>query len=459
MSVRRILLVVFGVGTVCGYALLPVADMLSTPGRPPSALFGVAGMVITFSALGALITAFKHAEALNRDPGGWALASFLFPYVVPFVLASRKRISFNPGRAARRRIRVIGDEVVVRTGVFGSVRLSLANLRLVTLSAPAGESRWKWKPSLGPLALESRRGIEFHHLDLMTDGNEQALLTHYRRVFDELKDRKGRMLPDRKRLKVMSIVKLHLEGYDTTRAQVTFEDILSATDDLLAALHATRARRVERLHTWLATSPEVIVGTALTKSGRATLSHKGIRCGKELLPWQGVKSVGITERSIEIELREPPSRWARTWSIPVAKSSFMTAAADFFFWLHLARSANAEAPNADQYDAIVSLLDGKGVCTGCNTIGDIVPGRPSVCCQKPELSFRRAEKMRTCSRCGTGLSDETFGLDTQMGELIARNGFVCPACGLSACLPCTTTNASDHAVFSCACGAPLAIRL
>jgi hypothetical protein len=459
MNVRRVLLIVFGVGAVCGYALLPLAGMRSVPGGPASPLFGVAGMLVTVSALGALITGFKQAEAQNRDPGLWAFAAFLLPCLVPFVLASRQRVTFDPGRSARRKIRVAGDELVVRTGLFRRVRLPLAGLRLLTLSAPAGESRWKWKPTLGPLAFESRRGIEFHELDLMSDADARALLAHYLRVFEELKDKRGSLLPDRKRLEVMALAKLHLAGYDSTEVQITFKDILCATDDVLAALEMARRRRIERLKAWLATQPEIVLGTGLTKSTRVAVSGAGIRRGTDVLPWRGVKSVGITEGRIEVELREPPSRWVRTWSIPVAKKSTLTAAAHFFFWLHLETAAHPDALDAGQHDRLAALLDGKAVCTGCNTVQEVTAGGLSACCQKLELRFRRADRNQKCSGCGTGLSDQAFGVETQLGDLIASHGFVCSVCGLGNCLGCTTKDASGEPAFTCACNAPLAIRL
>jgi hypothetical protein len=461
MKAKKVLLIGFGVGAICGGALLPLAASRSVPGGPPSDLFGVGGMLLSFSSMGALVTAYRQADELNRNPGAWGLASFLFPWAVPFALVFQKEGIYDPGWTARRKIRVADGQLTVRTGLLSSVRLRLDGLRLLSLTAPGGKTQWRWKPAQGPLTFESRSQVEFHPLDLMTDEDQRTLLSHYLKLFREgLTDKKGKLLPERKRLEVMTLFHLHLKGYDEREVTVTLKDVLAAGDDVLFALQDARVRRIQQLQEWLATNPEVAVGNAFPKSQRPVLSEKGIRLGKEFLPWEGIKALRVVEKSgVEVELRDPPSRWTRTRTLTAKQELVLAAAADVSFWADLHRFGNAAVVAGIEHDELAGLLDGMAVCTVCNTIRDAVPGQESECCHRLQVRFRRAEKGQACSHCGVGLSDEAVGVNTRIGEVFSRKGFVCSDCNRVSCLACAPKEDSGGPSLACLCGQPLAIRV
>lgn len=111
-----------------------------------------------------------------------------------------------------------------------------------------------------------------------------------------------------------------------------------------------------------------------------------------------------------------------------------------------------------EHEKLVDFLNGKAICQGCSTVVQVVPGELTTCCRQPQVRFLRDEKGKSCTSCGVTLSDEHLSVNTKIGELYAKKGFVC-SCGTLSCLDCAPKNDSGSPTMSCACGQPFAIRI
>ncbi len=123
-----------------------------------------------------------------------------------------------------------------------------------------------------------------------------------------------------------------------------------------------------------------------------------------------------------------------------------------------AKAVHALAAAKAEHEKLVGILDGKAMCPGCGTVVQVVPGELTTCCQQLQVRFLRDEKGRSCTSCGVALSDEHLSVNTKIGELYAKKGFVC-SCGRLACIDCAPKNDSGVPTMSCACGQPFAIRI
>lgn len=460
VKVKKILLVIFGAGAISGYILLPVAGLQARSSGASSGLFGMAGMLITFSALGGLIAGYKQADETGLDPAAWAAAAFVFPWVIPFILAFKKESPYRASRAERKKLRVEGHTLIVRHHWLNQIQLPLDGMRLVSLTMPGGKSTRRWKPALGLLSFEHESEIESYQLDLISDQEFATLFHCLRKLFSEhLVNKRGRLLPERKRLEVMGFMKIHLKDYRNQESQISMRDVLLSPDDVIAALEKYRPQRIQRLRAWLLEKPEVMVGNGFPKSKRGMLGQQGIRCGKAFQPWENVQIVKILPAAVWIGFANPPSRWEKAWSIQVDKKKNWLAAADFFFWRYLHLQGQSDRRPEDEHRQLVQILDGRVLCTGCLTVQDVMEGALSSCCQKPAIRFRAAQKEQHCSCCQAGLPDRLIGMQTPMAEIFPGNGFECPACGKQLCAKCASPAETAAPAAVCSCGGLLALRV
>lgn len=178
------------------------------------------------------------------------------------------------------KIKINGNQLMVKEGIFKKITLSMDSLRLVYLFLPESVKSW--------FVVSSTSGIESYDLDSVSNDNIESMT----RKFDD-------MIRQESYFKLAGI-KLCLADYNNRGTIVPFKYFKSCKVDIFSHLLRYRRERVTRREEWLKTNPEVELRGVMGQ--RATVDAKGFRRGKKSIGWKDVGEIQLDTNNLNTHL-------------------------------------------------------------------------------------------------------------------------------------------------------------
>ncbi|MCD4777010.1 MAG: hypothetical protein K8S15_13290 [Candidatus Aegiribacteria sp.] len=224
------------------------------------------------------------------------------------------------------KLKLINNQLVSKEGLSKKKLILLDELRLLYVFFPPTLKSW--------FVVSSTSNIQWLNLDALSADEIERFSSDYDQL---IKEEKGFFLSD---------IKLIMADFHNNYSIFTLKDFKKAGINIFSILLSYRTERLQRLHQWLQTDPQVqMVGVM---SQKALVNSRGFRRGNKVLDWDDLETLKVNTANLSTFLLLIPKgvstgmfsfkQYKYTIGISEKKKEYYVAECDF--WHSMAKDSN-----------------------------------------------------------------------------------------------------------------------